>query len=255
MLLLTVAAFSDDPVRPANPQKQRVSPKLLREAMALPEIKARTQQVAPVSLADLGRLADKLKAKGDVEGAELLERFIREREQVVAEAVNPKVRNESYNVECNAIDVNVEELPANLVAVERNCALCTKELLAELLHLVIAKKAKAVIEHVLIPIQAHEKGRARSMADLPPRLPSSDGSTPSHLHEIGTVVETFVTPVSKDRIRIQITTETTSKDAEKLDPIGRPSFVPSDYSFVIETDQGITKRTIQSVVEANLGET
>jgi hypothetical protein len=86
VLLLTTVAFSDEPVSKSNPQKQRVSPKLLKEALALPEFTARTQEVAPVTMEDLKRLANKLKVSGDVDGSELLQRFIAEHERISTRA-------------------------------------------------------------------------------------------------------------------------------------------------------------------------
>ena len=64
----------EPPVKPGIKQ-QRVSPKLLREALNLPEYKAQTPSPSP-TIEPLQRLSDKLKTNGDQENHELLERFI-----------------------------------------------------------------------------------------------------------------------------------------------------------------------------------
>lgn len=244
VLLLTTVAFSDEPASKSSSQKQRVSPKLLKEALALPEFAARTQEVPPVTIEDLRRLANKLKASGDVDDSELLQRFIVEHERISTRAhAYPGAQNEMFNIQCDVFEVKVDDLPSSCSVYDCHCASLSKELQAELHRLIKGKKAKTVIENVQIPLKAYETGHARSGGEFPVPIPSSDGKVAVEFRKIGTVVEASATPLTKSRVQIQVVTETATKDPELATTI-RGTSVP-----------GVTTRKVQSTIEADLGET
>lgn len=241
-LLLSVVAFSDEPASKSGVQKQRVSPKLLKEALALPELADRTQPVPPVSLDDLKRLAARLKSSGNVDDAELLQRFVREHEQFTTRVhAYPGAQDETFNVQCHVLDIKVGDLPPHCITDECGCVTHNKDLQAELDRLVKENKAKCVIESLQIPVKAHETARARSDRESPASIASSDGSVHSP-HEPGTIVEISVIPMTKELLKLQITTETTAKSPETVTTLAGANV------------SGITKRKTQSTIEVHPGD-
>ena len=140
VLILATPAWSDDP-KNDGVIKQRVSPKLLREAMLLPEYQGPPAAAAP-SLDSLKRLSEKLKACGDNENAELLQRFVQAHQQLVNQAESTaKSNRELLDVHCEVVEVNLEQLPKDSILLNQSLAAKTHEISQELAHLVKAKRA------------------------------------------------------------------------------------------------------------------
>jgi hypothetical protein len=163
-------ACADEPVRPRGPLKQRVSPKLLREAMAVPEYRARMTAQNPVSLGDLQALADRMKQNGDADNANLLERFIHEHEQLVRQSAarsNSSIGKLVLN--CHIFESRLDDIPRDSAL--SNGVTSPLAIHQELDKLVASGKAKLILDPRLI----------ESKSNVPVRC-FSDGEFPVALH-------------------------------------------------------------------------
>lgn len=242
-------ARSDEPTVGKNPVKQRVSPKVLKEAMALPEYKVRTA-TPKVSSDDLKKLADKLKANGANEDAELLHRFVLEHERLTNELSRAaESHQQAFDIHCDVIEVNSADLPGHSTPAHCSNPAVIREFEATLRRLVTEKKAKALVEPALIATRTRPSSRDRVTED--PMPPESPADAP-HIIKIGenASLELSAVPISKDQVRIQLTSEVSGNDREDAVTI-----LGSSAPAIFKTAPGIFKHRLQSTIEANIGET
>ncbi len=247
-LALTAVCWSDDTPETKGTQgtkKQRVSPKLLREAMALPEYKAQAPATAtPPSMEHLQKLSEKLKSDGDHENADLLRHFIHEHQRLVKQSsLTPTVSGDVLDIRCEVIDVNIDELAKESILHDLDLASKTKEMRVELDRLVVAKKAKVLIEPMSMTTRFDEAARCHSGGEFPIPTPGGGSALNVEFREFGTIIEVLPTSIAKGRIRLQFTCEISEKDMEN--------------SIVLNgtTIPGISKRKLQSTADVNPGET
>ena len=173
----------------------------------------------------------------------MLQRFVHEHERVTTQVIRVSrcSGRDAFNIQCDVLEVNVEDLSANCITKDYTCTAHNKDLQSELNRLVKEKKAKCVIECVQIPIKAHETGRARSNRELPVSLATADGSV-HESREPGTTVEISVIPMTKELLKVQIMTETSAKNPETVTTLAGVNV------------SGITTQRMQSTIEIHPGE-
>lgn len=245
-VLLSALGFTDEPPRPKQPQKQRVSPKVLKEALALPEFNGKPAEPPPVSLDDLKRVAEKLKNGGDTEDAELLQRFIHEHERPVKEASRDLHADQSFDIRYDVIEVNLADITPDSVLMQNKLDAAqddseskVKAVRAELNRLIHANKAKPTVNHVVISTRAREQSRFHDGGEFQIPVPAGDGKT----REFGTTIDSTVIPISKDQVRLQFTCQISERDSNNsvtLQGVAVP---------------GVSSRRIQSCVDVKLNET
>lgn len=131
-----------------QPRKQRVSPKLLREAMALPEYRAQSADSKPAfQLEDVSKLAEKLKKNGDTEGASLLQQFITAHQQLMKQAgIQSTPANDTVGIELQIVESRESEIPESSVLRERSMMMdISNRKQTELKRLLTAGKATMLV--------------------------------------------------------------------------------------------------------------
>lgn len=246
--MVTTSVWADEPVRARptgrQPLKQRVDPKVLREALALPEYQGKVQEPPAVSLDDLQSLAEKLQKNGDSDSANLLQRFIHEHrpaKQSVRLVASGEV---AIQIQCQFIDVNLDELPANSILRTvlpvhpgEKSAECQKELH----QLVAAKKAKLVSEPVLIT-KPNVAARISEGGEIPIPTPGGEGTVTIEFREYGTAIEILPILTTGKQIRLQTLIEISEKDLKNA--------IESSGTTI----PGFKTRKSQHTVDVNVGE-
>ena len=160
ILAMTASAPSDETRHSNEIQDQRVSPKLLKEALALQKTQETVPDfllpgsLVPVSLEDLTQLAAKLKSDGDLASSELLERYVREQKSTTATNDSPApvphttATSVPIWIEIEAFEVNGNDFPNDSVLKSYPTARDIRQIREELGRMVVAKKAT-----VTIPLQ------------------------------------------------------------------------------------------------------
>ena len=160
ILAITASASSDETNRSQEIQDQRVSPKLLKESLALQKTQETVPDVllldslVPVSLEELTQLATKLRSDGDLASAELLERYVREQKSTTAKNDStvpiPHITATSAPIwiEIEAFEVNGNDIPIDSVLKSYATAQDIRQIREELGRMVVAKKAT-----ITIPLQ------------------------------------------------------------------------------------------------------
>ena len=243
LFVLTSTAWSQETTAPQGVKKQRVSPKLLREAMALPEYKGQPAPTAPPpSIEHLKRLSEKLKTSGDNEGSELLQRFMQEHQRLASQSARIAENETALNVRCQVIEVQTEKLPKDSILHnglpdrQQTDAFCK-----ELNQAVLAKHAIRLFEPVTLSTRVNEIGHFHQGDEF--SFPSSDGSPASKFRRTGTIIEVFVTPIEHDKNRLELV-------IELIDPVLAHAWNDSDSSL-----KTAGHRKMEATIEAVIGET
>ena len=242
LFVATAPAWSDETPAPQGVKKQRVSPKLLREAMALPEYQGKPAPATPApSIEHLQRLSDKLKTNGDKEGSELLQRFMQEHQRLASQSARAAENETVLNVRCQVVEVQIEKLPKDSILhnglPDRQH---TEAFCKELNQAVLAKHATRLFEPVTLSTRVNEIGHFHQGEEF--SFPSSDGSPPSKFRKTGTIIEVFVTPIENDKNRIDLSIELIDP---KLAHVGNDSDPSVNQNY---------HRKLEATIEAMIGE-
>ena len=231
---------------PKRVKQQRVSPKLLREAMALPEYRAQAILTpSPLSTVPLQQLSEKLKANGDLENLALLEQLLREHQRLSHQSAHRSMAENLFNLRCEVIEVDLKQIPHDSVLRANNLTnsdsgistsgISTSGISigidpesAAKIHLALEQTLKSrqgtrLFEPVTLTAIAAETVHFHQGTRL--ALPSSDGSSPQGFQEIGTIIDAKVNPTENDFYRVEFAIEISH------DHVGGPSSVsPSSVS-------------------------
>ena len=242
LFVTTAPAWSDETPVPQVIKKQRVSPKLLREAMALPEYQGKPAQTTPPpSIEHLQRLSDKLKTSGDKEGSELLQRFMQEHQRLASQSARAAENEIALNVRCQVFEVQTEKLPKDsILHNDLPDRQHTEAFCKELNHAVLAKHASRLFEPVTISTRVNEVAHFHQGDEF--TFPSADGSSPSRLRQTGTIIDVFVTPIENDKNRIELSID-----------LSDPKFAHDSTNFDPSVHQ-ISHRKLEVTMEAMIGE-
>lgn len=264
----STAGWSDEPVRPQIADKQqRVSPKLLNDALELPEYQAKAPELKPpvpteyqgraseakpaaLTLDDLQKLAERLKKNNDSEGAALLERFILEQKSHSSQtALEPTGNDSVHTIYVEVFEVDFDKIAADSILRDEDHSISSKEIYAEL-HLLFAerpklfklKKVRLLAHYALVQRGFNQPARFFDGGEFPLPVPGNDDAQTVEFREFGQMLETNLTPLGKDRIRLQLTCEISDKDLNAGVTVNGVN-IP-----------GIIKRKIQSTTDMNLNE-
>ncbi|WP_010584540.1 hypothetical protein [Schlesneria paludicola] len=188
-----------------QPRKQRVSPKLLRQAMSLPEYRAQAPGGKPAChVDDVAKLADKLKKSGDIEGAELLQQFIAAHQQLMNQVgVQRTATAESIAMELQVFEVIGADVPESSVLRGSSLIDSAGEKQTELSRLLEAKKATVLITPISIETTANQPIRLSESGDgVSPRF--ANGSTPP---KAGLAIEILPSTSETHNLKLQTTCE------------------------------------------------
>lgn len=245
MVILTSPVWSDDPPVTPGIKQQRVSPKVLREALNLPEYKARIPESSPApSLEPLQRLSEKLKTSGDHENHELLQQFIQEHQRLKRHSALDINAGSLVNIRCKLVEVDLSGIPQDSIlrrgTFGPDGVLETPSADAfgkELDHDLVAHKATNLFEPVLLTAPFHEKCHFHQGKEIP--RPSSDGSPSKAMWEIGTILDVAVSPITVDVNRIDMSIEL-SQHRESVEATSHET---------------VTRRNLHATFEAKTGQT
>ena len=242
LFAITATALSQETPVPQAATKQRVSPKLLREAMALPEYQGKPAPASPPpSIEHLQRLSEKLKIGGDKEGSELLQRFMQEHQRLASQSIRSSEKESVVNVRCQVIEVQTEKLSTDSILLHGLPDRQHTELFCkELNQAVLAKHATRLFEPVTLSTRVNEVGHFHQGEEF--SFPSPDGSLPHKFKQTGTILDVLVTPIEHDKHRIDLSIELI--DSKRSDVVNE--FDPAN-------DQR-THRTLEATMEAVIGE-
>jgi hypothetical protein len=235
--------WSDEAPAPQGVKKQRVSPKLLREAMNLPEYKGQPATTTPPpNLEHLQRLSEKLKTNGDTEGCELLQRFMHEHQRMANQSARISEKEAAFTVRCQVVDVHFDKLSKDSILhnglpdSQHIDAFCK-----ELDRAVTAKHATRLFEPVTLSTRTNEIGHFHQGEEI--SIPSSDGSSPHKYWKTGTIIELFVTPIEHDKNRLEMT-------IELIDP--KSTAIGNDFEPLADP---LHHRKMEATIETLIGET
>lgn len=245
VLTVTNQASSDDPAVPRPPvshsaiptkaKQQRVSPKLLREAMALPEYRAQAIPApSPLSTVPLQQLLEKLKANGDLENSALLEQLLLEHQRLSHQSAHRPMAENLFNLWCEAIEVDLKQIPHDSVLRGNNLTNSDSRISTSGISTGVDPHSAAKIHHALEQTLKSRQGtRLFEPVTLTAiaaetvhfhqgtrlALPSSDGSSSQGFQEFGTIIDAKVTPTENDFYRVEFAIEI------RHDHLGSPSSV------------------------------
>ena len=215
-LLLTLVtpklASADEPARKQIPPlKQRVSPQVLREAMALPEYQGKSPESSQKLLDELQALAEKLSRNGDESGANLLQRFINDHRQLTERFASLAASDgKEMMINFQVIDVNMEQLPLDSMLRSDRVSENSTEIQKELDSLVSQKIAKR--EKFSLVTHTNQVSRIVDGGEFPVPTPSTDGKTTISFREYGKNIECMATTTTADRVRLRVKIEFSEKD-------------------------------------------
>ncbi len=218
LVLVVSTAWAEEPSR-KQPVKQRVDPKLLREAIALPEYQGKAPDSSTLLLEDLQRLSDQLKKNGDGEAADLLQRFIVEHQRLLTQLPRHSASiNERLVLHVKPIEVKLDDLSSDSL-LRSDCTLLPnrtpaetfKQMEAELDRLVATKKARLKTEPVM-KVRSDDAIHHHSVAEVPVMVGS--GPVNVELREFGTTIEVTPTVLTKERVQVQTTRDATFHGTE-----------------------------------------
>lgn len=218
--------WSDEPASSQKAIKQRVSPKLLREVMAIQDRQAASPDPNPPTVAELQQLSDKLKKSGDAEGAILLERFGSEYGGLIKLASRRPAASRGKLV----LHVKAYELQANdLTPSSINHGLTTgdaEDLFAELDQLVAANKVKVFTEPGTFETNAGQPANCFSDGEF--LLPAQNQQpTIVKLHDFDATFEFVPSAIEKHRFRLQTKCEFGGKQTSARSSVGA-GFTPTN---------------------------
>ena len=256
-ILVTNPAWSEEPSVKPGIKKQRVSPKLLREAMALPEYKA---QASPATIAPpvdhLQKLSDKLKTAGDQENSELLQHFIQEHQRLARLSASTTEAGQLLRVRCQAIDIDLAQFPQDSILqtakFDASGVLDGHEVETfhkELNQAVHVGKGVRMFEPVTLTVRPLESAHFHQGNEV--LLPSSDGSPSKTYRETGTLIDVLVTPLAENSNRVDLSVEVIH-DAESSHTGVATTVTPPTHQKAQATFEARIDET--SIVRSNLGD-
>ena len=199
---VSATVHGDEPIRPRGALKQRVSQKLLREAMATPEYKARMAVQTPAPLSDLEKLAAKLKQNGDLDGANLLQRFIREHEHLTNQSATRSGSTVGkLVVNCHIFESKLDDIPSESVI--KNGITSPFLVHQELDKLVSAGKAKLVLDPRLVESKSNVPVRCFADGEFPVALHNGK-SAKIEVRDCHSIIEITPTAIENQRIKMQL---------------------------------------------------
>ncbi len=242
LFVATAPVWSDENPAPQGVKKQRVSPKLLREAMALPEYQGKPAPTPPPpSLEHLQRLSEKLKTNGDSEGSELLQRFMQEHQRLASQTARQSEKGTALNLRCQVVEVYTDKLPGDSILHHGlPDQQHTEAFVKELNRAVLEKYASPLFEPVTLSTRVNEVGHFHQGDEF--TFPSADGSPPHKFRQTGTIIEVFITPIENDKNRIELS-------IELIDPKFAHVWNDSDPSV-----NQRNHRKFEATIEAMIGE-
>lgn len=232
--------WSDEPSNSQKQLKQRVSPKLLREVMAIQDHQAAHPDPNLPTVTEIQQLAEKLKKNGDEEGSSLLHRFTSEYGSLIKVASRrPVVSRGKLVLHVKAYELNgLEITPATIN--HGQAVGDAEDLYAELDQLVAANKVKVFTEPGLFETNAGQPSHCFSDGEF--LLPAqNEQSTVVKLHEFNATFEFVPSIIAKQRVRLQTTCEFVDS-------------APASQSVTGLTSTEKQAQRIQSVNELALGE-
>ena len=214
-VVLVTVVHGADPIPKQGNLKQRVNPKLLREAMAIQEYQAKATATSASSVDDLQRLHEKLKKNGDDADAAMVEKFIHEHQRLVTQSIRhlPCVSGKLI-VHARVIEVRPGDLPPELVTHGKTVSDLSRidvelERLEEHHKAKICKKPMLIENDATIPIRCFEDGEFA----LPVH---NDHSTRFELPTLGASFEVHATLINNQKVRLKSTCETIEDDPDNI---------------------------------------
>ena len=209
---------ADEPVRSQQPIKQRVNPKVLREALALQEYQTRTNEAAPPSLDELQRLHEKLKKNGDDSEADMVQRFIHEHRRLITQSVRrfPAVSGKLI-IHAKVFEVNPADLPMELITHGKTVS-DPSDIQTELDRLISTKRAKCFTSPQLlegktsIPVRCFTGGEFMCPVE-------NEHLMAIELRELGAVLELTPSILTNETLRLQSTCEIFDGEPESRSPL------------------------------------
>ena len=244
--LITTAALSEDAPAEIGRQRQRVSPKVLREAMRITRATAEAAKPQPPAVEELLQLAEKLKKDGDEPAADLLQRFIAEHRRLVSESLlNSESNDGRLEIRCEIIEVFRKSLPSDskLISISQKAdaehPIAADEIRDELSRLVAEKKARIRLEHSFSPkVDQTSRCESRNALDA---SESTIAVVPLIAGE-GTIVEILTTRLSKDQVRFHWSCEFASPELINLESsVNPPNTLRVKTKSKFEMTSGETK--------------
>lgn len=247
VLVISGICSADEPVRGQNPIKQRVSPKVLREAMNLPEYQLKATESLPApTLDDMQQLSDKLKKNGDEESASLVQRFLNHHRRLTQKLTEHlqeivAVPGEKLIVQMKTVEVSLPDLTKATDLRNSQQVPWTAEFEAELCQLILSGKAE-ILSSVSFASTVNEPEQFHSGGEFLIPTSNNRNNQKFEVRKYGTDVEFLPTLIDKERVQIRMIYENAQKD-------------PAHATTVLGTTvPGITKRRLQSTFEMKLGD-
>lgn len=222
-LIVPAPVRSDEPGAIPGIKKQRVSPKLLREAMATPEYKARVNLPPPPSIDQIQKLADKLEMSGDKEDSALLRAFILEHQRLANQSPAKSDSTPSFTVRCQLVALNDADIAANSIlrtATFDDAGQLSEQLVEtfnqELERSIHENKGTRLLGPVTITAHAHKPMHFHQGGSH--ALPTSDGSVPRKVHETGTILDIKVAPQDNATNQVELSIQIVSDESHANQP-------------------------------------
>jgi hypothetical protein len=241
---IAATAFSEEPARREDARKQRVSPKLLREAMLLPFPKP--EAIAPPSLEDLKRLSERLRVTGNNADADLLQRFTHEHQRLVNQSAwVASASDQRLEIRCEVIEVNLDALAENsrIDSIAGGLAPSdpshTEAIRKELRRLVSEKKARVRYQHCFKQ-KIGEASHYESGGEVAHKIPAEKGRPDDEWLDLGIVLDVLPTMVSQDRVKVQLSCDSAEPEANAVEG---------------DKHAAESKRMFQNTFEMNVGST
>ena len=223
-----------------QPRKQRVSPKLLREAMALPEYRAQAPGSKQSSqLDDVTQLAEKLKKSGDNDGADLLRQFVVAHQQLMKHnGLHATAADEEIELQFTVIEVKAADVSSDSVLRDANSAERASDKQAALAQLLAAKKANPIVTPISITTKANQVVHFTESGELPLSLSSSVESSKKSAAGSGIVLNVLPTLGETKNLRLQTAFEFHHKASGHSGPKHEPKEVGLPVETIAEVDFG-----------------
>ena len=220
-------------------RNSRVSPKLLREAMNLPEYRAQIAAPAAPPVEGLEKLADKLHSSGDRDGSELLRKFIREHQRMVIQS-SAASADQAVDLRCRIIEVSHDDLPADSLLRNANPTQKSAEKLIELNKLLLSNRAKVLLSPLTVAARCNHPSQFTLTGELPHTHPATEGKTAREICE--STIHVLPVALPDGKIRLQTNCDFQHKDSDNPVKIQGTS------------DQDKKQASIETSVDVNFGE-
>lgn len=247
LVALTSALLADDPItiRPRQVVKQRVDPKLLKEALNLPEYQGQPPETTAAMLDDLQKLSDKLRKSGDTEAADLIDRFIVEHKRVVGQLqAKASAHRDRPDVVLKVVEVNLDDIPLESIlhhtdvndSAPKAMAEKSRPIVKELELMVSAKRARVLINPAL-RVRSDGHPNFHPADEFP--VPFNKGMIKFPFHDYGVLehgvtIEATPTLIDDDQVRLQSTCDFSLKHTDAT------GFTPSKVQCTFELKRGET---------------